>query len=91
VQGDMIKDHLRAVLQRVANWPEDRQEELAELALAIEAEMSGSPYQASGEELEAIDAALSGETASKEEINLTYANFSRHEAGVRKKSPRRFK
>lgn len=83
----MIKDHLRAVLQRVANWPEDRQEQLAELALAIEAEMSGSPYQASADELEAIDAALSGETASKEEIKLTYANFHHHEGRVRKKIP----
>jgi hypothetical protein len=91
VQGDMIKDHLRAVLQRVADWPEDRQEELAELALAIEAEISGSPYQASADELAAIDAALAGEPASKEEINLTYDNFRRHEGRVRKKSRLRFK
>jgi hypothetical protein len=83
----MIKDHLRAVLQRVANWPEDRQEQLARVALAIEAEMSGRPYQASADELAAIDEGLSGETAGKEEINLTYDNFHRHEGRIRKKSP----
>jgi hypothetical protein len=73
----MIKDHLKAVLQRVATWPEDRQEQLAELALAIEAEMAGSPYQASSDELKAIDEAMAGEVASEEEINTTYATFTR--------------
>ena len=73
----MIKDHLKAVLQRVASWPEDRQEQLAELALAIETEMSGKPYQASADELKAIDEAIAGEVASEEEINTTYAKLSR--------------
>jgi hypothetical protein len=69
----MIKDHLKAVLQRVASWPEDRQEQLAELALEIEAEMSSNPYPASADELKAIDEAMAGETANEEEINKAYA------------------
>lgn len=73
----MIKDHLKAILQRVASWPEDRQEQLAELALEIEAEMSGRPYQASADELKAIDEAMAGETANEEEINTTYGTFPR--------------
>jgi hypothetical protein len=31
----MTKDQVKAVLQRVPTWPEDRQHELAELALEI--------------------------------------------------------
>lgn len=73
----MIKDHLRAVLERVASWPDDRREQLAELALEIEAEMAGSPYQASADELKSIDKAMAGETASEEEINAVYAKLSR--------------
>lgn len=73
----MINDRLQAVLQRIANWPDDRQEQLAELALAIDAEISGLPYQASADELEAIDKAMAGEAASEEEINITYASFPR--------------
>ncbi|HVC57044.1 MAG TPA: hypothetical protein VND95_13870 [Stellaceae bacterium] len=43
------------------------------MALQIEAEMSDRAYQASGEELEAIDEALAGEVASEEEIEAAFA------------------
>jgi len=69
----MSKDQLRAVFDRISTWPEERQQELAELALQIEAEMSDRAYQASGEELEAIDEALAGEVASEEEIEAAFA------------------
>ena len=70
-----MKSHLKAVLQRVASWPEHRQEQLAELACEIEAEMARQPYQASPEELKAIDEAMAGGTASEEEINTAYAKL----------------
>jgi len=41
----MTRDQVRAVLDRVATWPEERQHELAELALEIEAELAGGGYR----------------------------------------------
>jgi hypothetical protein len=38
----MTKDQVKAILERVPTWPEDRQQELAEVALEIEAELAGS-------------------------------------------------
>ncbi len=73
----MIKDPLKAVLDRVSTWPEERQQELAELALQIEAEMSDGSYQASPEELEAIDEALAGEVVTDEEVDAAFAAFRR--------------
>jgi hypothetical protein len=46
---------LKNVLERVAAWPEEDQEELVALAIEIEARRSG-PYQLSDEEKAAIDA-----------------------------------
>jgi len=85
----MINSHLKSVLDRVANWPDERQQELAEIALAIEAEMSNRPYQATSDELQAIDEGLAGGTASEEEINTAYAKFSSDEGRVRKTRPLR--
>ena len=42
----MTKDQVRAVLERVPSWRKDRQQELAELALEIEAELAGASYEA---------------------------------------------
>jgi hypothetical protein len=71
----MTKDQVKAVLQRVPTWPEDRQQELAEVALEIEAELTGAEYEATPEELAAIDEGLAGEAASEEEIKATFALF----------------
>lgn len=73
----MIPTDLKAVLERVSTWPEERQRQLAELALEIEAEMSDRTYQASAEELQAIDEGLAGETASREEVEAAFASFRR--------------
>lgn len=66
------------ILKRIEDWPQEDQEELAELARDIEARRSGL-YHASPEELEAIDEALGqvarGEVASKEEIEAAFAKF----------------
>lgn len=73
----MTKDQIRAVLKRVPTWPEDRQQEFAELALEIEAELTGVSYEATPDELTAIDEGLSGEAASEEEIKAAFANFQK--------------
>jgi hypothetical protein len=65
------------VLARVPTWPDDRQKELAELALEIEAEIAGAGYAATPDELAAIDEGLSGEAASEEEVRPAVARFER--------------
>ena len=71
----MTKDHVKAVLERVPTWLEDRQQELAEVALEIEAELAGAEYDATPDELAAIDEGLAGETASDEEVEAAFALF----------------
>ena len=73
----MIEHQLKAALDRVSAWPEERQREFAELVLEIEAEMSGGAYQPSSEELAAIDEALAGDVATEEEIGAAFAAFRR--------------
>ena len=67
----MTKDQVKAVFARVPTWPED----LAELALEIEAEFTGAGYDATQDELAAIDEGLAGEAASDEEVKAAFALF----------------
>jgi hypothetical protein len=71
----MTKDQVKAVLERVPTWPEDRQQELAEIALEIEGELAGAEYDATPDELAAIDEGLAGEAASDEEVKAAFALF----------------
>ena len=71
----MTKDQVKAVLERVPTWPEDRQQELAEIALEIEAELPGAGSEATLDELAAIDEGLAGEAASDEEVKAAFALF----------------
>ena len=71
----MTKDQVKTVLDRVPPWPEDRQQELAEVALEIEAEFAGAEYSATPDELAAIDEGLAGEAASDEEVKAVFALF----------------
>jgi hypothetical protein len=71
----MTKDQVKAVLERVLTWPEDRQQELAEVALEIEAELAGAAYHATPDELAAIDEGLTGEAASEEEVKVAFPLF----------------
>jgi hypothetical protein len=73
----MTKDQIRAVLERVPTWPEDRQQDLAEVALEIEAEPAGARYEATPDELAAIDEGLAGEAASEKEVKEAFAVFRR--------------
>jgi hypothetical protein len=69
---------VRHVLSRVEEWPEDDQDELAQLALEIEARRHGV-YHATPEELRAIDEALAavarGEIASDDEVEAVFAKY----------------
>jgi uncharacterized protein (UPF0335 family) len=71
----MTKDQVKAVLERVPTWPEERQQELAEVALEIEAELAGAGYDATPDELAAIDEGLAGEAASDEEVKAAFALY----------------
>ena len=71
---------VKNTLDRVANWPEEDQEELAQVALEIEARRHGV-YHATPQELIAIDEALAavgrGEIASEEAVEAVFAKYRR--------------
>jgi hypothetical protein len=67
---------VKEILQHVASWPEDDQEELAELARDIEARRSGM-YVATPEELSAIDEAQRSGIASDQEVEAAFRSFRR--------------
>ena len=71
----MTKEEVKAVLERVPTWPVDRQQELAEVALEIEAELTDVEYGAMPDELAALDQGLAGEAASAEEVKVAFALF----------------
>jgi hypothetical protein len=66
------------MLSRAEQWSEEDQEELAQDALEIEARQHGI-YQATAEELRAIDEALAavgrGEIASDAEVEAVFAKY----------------
>jgi hypothetical protein len=73
----MTKEQIRAVLAGVSSWPEEDQEELAEIAREIEARRKGI-YVLSDDERAAIEEAERSGVASEEEV----ANFwKRHGVG----------
>jgi predicted transcriptional regulator len=72
---------LKEAMQRVETWPEEAQEELAEIALEMDASLKGGRYRATREELEGIDrglkAAQEGRFASPEEVEGVFAKHRR--------------
>jgi hypothetical protein len=72
---------LQEVLERVATWPEWAQEDLAQLALEIDAELKAGTYHATEDELAKIDEALEqvrrGEIATDAEVEAAFAKFRR--------------
>jgi hypothetical protein len=69
---------MEKALDAVRAWPADRQDEAAKLLLALD-RLGPGPYQASPEELPAIDEALEqverGERASPAEVEAAFARF----------------
>jgi hypothetical protein len=73
----MTKDQIRAILDRVPGWPLERQHELAELALEIEAEAAASEYTPTDEQLRAIEEARAGGVATAQEIEAAFSRLRR--------------
>jgi hypothetical protein len=69
----IIKD----VLQRAEAWPEEAQEQLAEIAREIDAQLAGGAYHATQEEFKALDEAERSGLASEAEIKAAFATFRR--------------
>lgn len=69
---------LKQMLGRIERWPEEDQEELAQAALEIEARRHGV-YQATPEQLKAIDEALAavgqGKLATDTEVDVVFAKY----------------
>jgi predicted transcriptional regulator len=77
----MEKDRITDVLERARRWPQDAQDELAGIALEIEAELQDGDYHATPEELRGIDRGLSdmaqGRYATDEEVDAVLARHRR--------------
>ncbi|HEY7298903.1 MAG TPA: hypothetical protein VH684_13430 [Xanthobacteraceae bacterium] len=64
------------ILRRIETWPQEDQDELAELAREIEARRTGV-YRATPEELRALDEAEQSGIASDEEVEAAFHSFRR--------------
>jgi predicted transcriptional regulator len=71
---------LKDILERVQSWPEAAQENAVDLLLALEREHA-EPYQATDEELAAIDRGLrdvaEGRFATEAEVEAVFAKHRR--------------
>jgi hypothetical protein len=67
---------IKELFEQVASWPEEDQEELAELARQIEARRTGI-YRATPEELRTLDEAERSGIASDEEVEAAFRSFRR--------------
>jgi hypothetical protein len=67
---------IKELLQHVASWPEEDQEELAEVARDIEARRTGV-YRATAEELKALDEADRSGIASEQDVEAAFRSFRR--------------
>jgi hypothetical protein len=72
----MTKQQVKDILNRVLSWPPEQQEQLAEIALEIEAGL-GATYNATPEELRELDEAESSGIASEEEVEAAFKTFRR--------------
>ena len=77
----MTAKMLKDVLERVETWPREAQEELAAIALEMDAGLGGGVYHATPEELAGIDRGLEavreGRFASDEEVEAVFAKHRR--------------
>ena len=71
---------MEKALEAVRAWPQSRQDEAAQMLLALD-RLGAGAYHASAEELRAIDEALKqvarGERASQAEVEAAFARFRR--------------
>jgi hypothetical protein len=71
-----MNSKVKEILQHLASWPEEDQEELAEVARDIEARRTGV-YTATAEELRTLDEADRSGVASDEEVEAAFRSFRR--------------
>lgn len=73
-----MTDLMEKALAAVSRWPRERQDEAAEMLLALD-RLGGSAYVASQDELAAIDEALEearrGKFATEAEVEAAFARF----------------
>lgn len=67
---------IKELLQHVASWPQEDQEELAAVARDIEASRTGV-YRATAEELKALDEAGRSGIASEQDVEAAFHSFRR--------------
>ncbi|HEY3776862.1 MAG TPA: hypothetical protein VGL35_02260 [Rhizomicrobium sp.] len=72
----MTEQQIKALLEHVRSWPEEVQDQLAEIARDIEARRSGV-YSVTPEELSAIADAEQSGIATDEEVESAFATFRR--------------
>jgi hypothetical protein len=77
----MTTKALKEAMQRAGSWPQEAQEELAELVLEIDARLKGGKYHATPEELAGIDRGLGdaqeGRFATDAEVEAVFAKHRR--------------
>jgi hypothetical protein len=66
---------IKELLQHVASWPEEDQEELADVARDIEARRTGV-YRATPEELKALDDADRSGIASEQDVEAAFRSIT---------------
>jgi predicted transcriptional regulator len=75
----MKTQRLAKVLERVESWPAHAQDELAEIALDIDAGLKDQVYEPTAQEMEGIDRGLrdaaQGRYATDAEVEATFAKF----------------
>jgi predicted transcriptional regulator len=73
----MTSKALKEAIRRAESWPEEAQEQLAEIAFEIDAELKGGAFRATPEELAGIDrglkAAREGRFATDQEVEAVVA------------------
>ena len=67
---------IKQIIERAEAWPQEDQEELAEIARQIEARRTGV-YRATAEELRILDEADRSGIASEEEVGAAFRSFRR--------------
>jgi hypothetical protein len=67
---------IKEILEHVASWPREDQEELVAVAHDIEARRSGT-YRATAEELKTLDEADRSGIASEQEVEAAFRSFRR--------------
>jgi hypothetical protein len=72
----LMSPAIKQIIERVASWPEEDQEELAEIAREIEARRSGV-YKATVDELRALDEAEQSGIATDQEVEAAFRSFRR--------------